>query len=54
MVAFENEKIKGAVRTDFILSAEIFAIKLGIVAESPLTPQIIVLSGIASVMTIGV
>ena len=54
LVAFEKDKIKGAVRTDFILSAEIIAITLGIVAESPLTQQIIVLSGIAIVMTIGV
>ncbi|WP_166366627.1 DUF808 domain-containing protein [Pseudomonas akapageensis] len=54
LVAFEKDKIKGAVRTDFILSAEIIAITLGIVADSPLTQQIIVLSGIAIVMTIGV
>ncbi len=54
LVAFEKAKIKGAVRTDFILSAEIIAITLGIVADSPLTQQIIVLSGIAVVMTIGV
>lgn len=54
LVAFEKAKIKGAVRTDFILSAEIIAITLGIVADSPLSQQIIVLSGIAIVMTIGV
>ena len=36
MVAFEKEKIKGAVRTDFILSAEIIAITLGTVATAPL------------------
>ncbi|GLO44551.1 MULTISPECIES: DUF808 domain-containing protein [Pseudomonas] len=54
LVAFEKTKIKGAVRTDFILSAEIIAITLGIVADSPLSQQIIVLSGIAVVMTIGV
>ncbi|WP_144174360.1 DUF808 domain-containing protein [Pseudomonas sp. Kh13] len=54
LVAFEKTKIKGAVRTDFILSAEIIAITLGIVADSPLSQQIIVLSGIAIVMTIGV
>ncbi|MFJ4383761.1 DUF808 domain-containing protein [Pseudomonas sp. NPDC089408] len=54
LVAYEKAKIKGAVRTDFILSAEIIAITLGIVADSPLTQQIIVLSGIAVVMTIGV
>ncbi|UVM23498.1 DUF808 domain-containing protein [Pseudomonas wadenswilerensis] len=54
LVAFEQGKIKGAVRTDFILSAEIIAITLGAVAHAPLTQQIIVLSGIAIVMTIGV
>ncbi|MGR4975347.1 DUF808 domain-containing protein [Pseudomonas sp. LARHCG127] len=54
LVAFEKDKIKGAVRTDFILSAEIIAITLGTVAEAPLTQQVIVLSGIAIVMTVGV
>jgi len=54
LVAFEKDKIKGAVRTDFILSAEIIAITLGTVADAPLTQQVIVLSGIAIVMTIGV
>ncbi|MGY3173297.1 putative DNA repair protein MutK [Pseudomonas sp. TE12234] len=54
LVAFEKDKIKGAIRTDFILSAEIIAITLGTVAGAPLTQQIIVLSGIAIVMTIGV
>lgn len=54
LVAFEKDKIKGAVRTDFILSAEIIAITLGTVAGAALTQQIIVLSGIALVMTIGV
>ncbi|ANC02576.1 membrane protein [Pseudomonas putida] len=54
LVAFEKNKIKGAVRTDFILSAEIIAITLGTVADAPLSQQIIVLSGIAVVMTLGV
>lgn len=54
LVAFEKDKIKGAVRTDFILSAEIIAITLGTVADAPLTQQIIVVAGIAIVMTIGV
>ncbi|MDB5984744.1 MAG: hypothetical protein JWQ69_5759 [Pseudomonas sp.] len=54
LVAFEKDKIKGAIRTDFILSAEIIAITLGIVADAPLLQQVIVLSGIAIVMTIGV
>jgi len=54
LVALEKTKIKGAIRTDFILSAEIIAITLGAVANAPLPQQIIVLSGIAIVMTIGV
>lgn len=54
LVAFEKDKIKGAIRTDFILSAEIIAITLGTVADAPLMQQVIVLSGIAIVMTIGV
>lgn len=51
---FEKKKIKGAVRTDFILSAEIVAITLGIVSESPLLNQVIILAGIAILVTIGV
>jgi len=54
MVALEKDKIKGAVRTDFILSAEIIAITLGVVANAPLMTQVTVLAGIAFVMTIGV
>jgi predicted DNA repair protein MutK len=54
LVAFEKEKIKGAVRTDFILSAEIIAISLGTVATQPFLTQVIVLSLIAVVMTVGV
>jgi predicted DNA repair protein MutK len=54
LVALEKEKIKGAIRTDFILSAEIIAITLGTVQTSPWTTQLAVLSGIALVMTIGV
>ncbi|HCF8129260.1 TPA: DUF808 domain-containing protein [Klebsiella quasipneumoniae] len=52
--AFERDKVKGAIRTDFILSAEIVAITLGIVAEAPLLNQILILSGIAILVTIGV
>jgi len=52
--AFEKDKIKGAVRTDFILSAEIVAITLGIVADAPLLNQVLVLAGIAILVTIGV
>ncbi|WP_095126520.1 DUF808 domain-containing protein [Pseudomonas sp. Irchel s3a12] len=54
MVAYEKDKIKGAIRTDFILSAEIIAITLGTVATASLTQQVIVMSGIAIVMTVGV
>jgi predicted DNA repair protein MutK len=54
MVALEKEKIKGAVRTDFILSAEIIVISLGTVAAAPLPQRIAVLVGIALIMTVGV
>lgn len=54
MAALEKQKIGGAIRTDFILSAEIIAITLGTVAESSFTTQVLVLVGIALVMTIGV
>ena len=54
MVAFEKDKIHGAVRTDFILSAEIIVIALGSVANATFIQQIIVVSGIAVMMTIGV
>jgi len=50
----EQDKIKGAIRTDFILSAEIIAITLGAVAGAPLQQQITVLIGIALIMTVGV
>ncbi|MFL9879189.1 DUF808 domain-containing protein [Herbaspirillum rhizosphaerae] len=52
--ASEQDKIKGAIRTDFVLSAEIIAITLGTVATAPLQQQIIVLIGIALIMTVGV
>jgi uncharacterized protein len=54
LVAVEKDKIKGAVRTDFILSAEIIVISLGTVSGEPFTKQVIVLSGIAILMTVGV
>ncbi len=54
LCALERDKIKGAVRTDFILSAEIIAITLGTVAGSTWPVQLAVLAGIAVVMTIGV
>jgi len=54
LVALELDKIKGAVRTDFILSAEIIVITLGTVAAASFGMQIAVLAGIAILMTIGV
>ncbi|MBJ8438089.1 DUF808 domain-containing protein [Acinetobacter lactucae] len=54
LATFEKEKIKGAVRTDFILSAEIVVITLGTVATATLMTKVSVLSVIAILMTIGV
>ena len=54
LVAVEKDKIKGAIRTDFILSAEIIAITLGTVQATPFVTQLTVLSTIAMVMTVGV
>jgi hypothetical protein len=54
LLALEKDKIKGAIRTDFILSAEIIAITLGTVQSSPLLTQFLVLAGIALLMTFGV
>ena len=54
IAALERDKIKGAVRTDFVLSAEIIAITLGTVAQAVFTTQVVVLCGIALVMTAGV
>ncbi len=54
IMAFEKEKIKGAVRTDFVLSAEIIIITLGTVASAPFSSQVTVLAMIAVIMTIGV
>ena len=52
--AFEQQKVKGAIRTDFILSAEIIVIALGTVQGSSLGLQIAVVAGIALLMTVGV
>ncbi len=54
MAALERDKIKGAVRTDFVLSAEIIAITLGTVAQAPFMTQVLVLCGIGALMTVGV
>jgi len=53
-VAIEKDKIKGAIRTDFILSAEIIVISLGTVADKPFATQLGVLVAIATLVTIGV
>ncbi|NYT44796.1 DUF808 domain-containing protein [Alcaligenaceae bacterium] len=50
----EETKIKGAIRTDFILSAEIVAITLGTVAQASFTVQATVVTIVAIAMTVGV
>lgn len=54
LVALEKEKIKGAIRTDFVLSAEIIVITLGTVKDAAFLSQVTVVSVIAIIMTIGV
>ena len=54
LVAFEKDKIKGAVRTDFILSAEIIVIALGSAIGATLLEKSLVLSIIAIAITVGV
>jgi len=54
LVAFERDKIRGAIRTDLILSAEIIVLTLGVVSDADMTTQVLVLSGVALLMTVGV
>jgi predicted DNA repair protein MutK len=54
IVALEKEKIKGAIRTDFILSAEIVVIALGTVKEAAFETQVMVISALAIAITVGV
>ena len=54
ILAYEKEKIKSAIFTDFILSAEIIILALGTVAESTLTVQIVVVTFVAFLATVGV
>ena len=54
LVAMEKDKIKGAIRTDFILSAEIVVITLGTIQEADLMSQILILSGLSVAFTVGV
>lgn len=54
IATYEKDKVKGAIRTDFILSAEIVVITLGTVSAAPLMSKVVVMSLIAFIMTIGV
>ena len=54
LVDMEKDKIKGAIRTDFILSAEIVVITLGSIQEADLMSQILILSGLSVAFTAGV
>ncbi len=54
LVAFEKDRIRGAIRTDFILSAEIIVITLGTVEAAPFSTKVMVLTAIAILMTVGV
>lgn len=54
LLALEREQVKGAIRTDFILSAEIIVITLGSVADTDFVTRLTVLAGIGLLMTIGV
>jgi hypothetical protein len=54
LATMEAAKIKGAIRTDFVLSAEIVVIALGTVAGASFATQVAVLSGIGVLMTVGV
>ena len=54
MKVLEKERIRGAIRTDFILSAEIIAITLGTVSSESIGMQFLVLAVVALFITIGV
>lgn len=54
LVAYERSKVRGAIRTDFILSAEIIVITLGTVAGADFVTRVLVLVGIALLITAGV
>jgi predicted DNA repair protein MutK len=54
LLAFEREQVKGAIRTDFVLSAEIIVITLGSVANEDFVTRLTVLAGIGVIMTVGV
>lgn len=54
LLAFEKEKIRGAIRTDFILSAEIIVITLGTIASAALSEKVAVMCAVAVLMTVAV
>lgn len=54
LASVERDKIRGAVRTDFVLSAEIIVIALGTVTAAPFVTRLGVLAGISALMTVGV
>ena len=54
IIAFEKDKIRGAIRTDFVLSAEIIIITLGTIGTASFSQRVAVLSAIAVAMTVGV
>jgi predicted DNA repair protein MutK len=54
VLELEREQVKGAIRTDFVLSAEIIVISLGSVADKDLVTRLSVLTGISLIMTVGV
>ncbi len=54
MATLEAERVRGAIRTDFVLSAEIIVITLGFASDQPLVTRALVLAGIAVLMTVGV
>jgi hypothetical protein len=54
LVAREQAKVKGAIRTDLILSAEIIVIALGTVAKLDMVTRILTLIAVAAIMTVGV
>ena len=54
LVALEKAKIKGAIRTDFVLSAEIVVIVLGSVQEASFAMQVMIVSSLALLITVGV
>ena len=54
ILAFERTRIRGAIRTDFILSAEVIVISLGAIASAPAGTRVAALIAIAALMTVGV